>query len=273
MPEIETSTPSAWEPLTPRGVAAFANASSNRLFLVQFLVALVVAATAVWFLRAAWFPTVREAISRLPDKGEIRAGQLDWHGDSPTLLAEGTFLAFSVDLEHSGEIRSPAHVQVEFGRRNLVFRSLLGYEELAYPALGTVALNRQKLGPWWGAWRPQLLGIVAVGVVVFLMITWFVLALVYALPLWVLTFFVNCDLRPVQCWRLAGAALMPGALLMAVGIVLYDFGIVDLVGLGFITAGHLVLGWLYIFICPLFLPRTVATQSRAKNPFAGPNDQ
>lgn len=260
----------AWEPLTPRGVAAFARATNARLWLVQFLVALFVAATVVWFLYDAWFPTVRAAILQLPDEGEIRAGQLDWHGDSPRLLAEGTFLAFSVDLAHSGKIRSPAHVQVELGKQEFFVHSLFGYLEINYPARWIVAINREELGPWWGAWQPPLLGLAALGVVAGLMITWFVLATVYAPSVWVLVFFANRDLNLVACWRLAGAALMPGAVLMAAGVLGYDFGVVDLVGLGFITAGHFVLGWIFLFIGPLFLPRPSSVANPGANPFATP---
>jgi hypothetical protein len=57
---------------------------------------------------------------------------------------------------------------------------------------------------------------------------------------------------------------------MAAGILCYDFGVVDLVGLGFILAGHFVLGWIYLFIGPLFLPRSVAAKATGKNPFTGP---
>src|ERR1041385_4729190 len=188
----ETGTaPTAWEPLTPRGVAAFARASNGRLLLVQFLVALAVAASVVWFLRDGWFPTVREAGTQLPDAGQIRSSELDWRGKWPRLLAEGTFLALSVDLDHSGAIRSPAHLYVEFGRRDVWFRSLLGYMTVKYPSNWTVALNRQEMTPWWGAWPPVLLAGVAAGVVAGLLVLWFALALVYALPVWALVFFVN----------------------------------------------------------------------------------
>jgi len=251
-------------------VAAFARATSGRLFLAQFLVALLVAATVVWFLADAWFPTVRQAITHLPDKGEIRAGKLDWHGDSPRLLAEGSFLAFSVDLALSGEIRSPAHVQVELGKEAFSVHSFLGHLEVNYPVGWRVAFNREELAPWWGAWQPPLLGLAALGVVAGLMISWCVLATVYAFPVWLLVLFVNRDLKPRECWRLAGAALMPGGLLMAAGILCYDFGVVDLVGLGFILAGHFVLGWIYLFVGPLFLPRSVAAKANGKNPFTGP---
>ena len=250
-------------------MAAFARATSGRLFFVQLIVALVAAATAVWFLHDAWFPIVRQAITQLPGEGEMRAGKLDWRGDSPRLLAEGTFLAFSVDLTHSGEIRSPAHLQIEFGKDAFLIHSLAGYLEVKYPASGRVAFNREELAPWWGAWRPPLFALTAFGVVAGLMIAWFVLAAFYAFPVWVLAFFANRDLNPWECWRLAGAALLPGGLLMAAGILGYDFGMVDLVGLGFIFGGHVVVVWIYLLISPLFLPRSVAAQADGKNPFAG----
>ena len=95
-----------------------------------------------------------KAIEQLPDEGEIHFGNMDWRGESPQLLAEGTFLAFSVDLEHAGDQRSPAHVQLEFGRETFRLQSLLGYTEARYPAKWMVAFNRKELKPWWGAWQP-----------------------------------------------------------------------------------------------------------------------
>lgn len=261
------SLPFAWEPLTPRGVAAFARVTSVRLFVAQLLVALVVAAAVVWFLHDAWFPTVREAIEQLPDEGEIHFGNMDWRGESPQLLAEGTFLAFSVDLEHAGDQRSPAHVQLEFGRETFRLQSLLGYTEARYPAKWMVAFNRKELKPWWGAWQPALLAGAATGVIVGLLLLWFALATVYAAPVWLIAFFANRDLRLHEACRLAGAALMPGALLMALGILLYDFGVLDLVGLAFVAGGHVVLGWIYLFVSPLFLPENPLAASPRKNPF------
>jgi len=261
------SLPSAWETLTPRGVAAFTRAAWGRLFVVQLLIALVVAAAVVWFLHDGWCPTVRDAIERLPDEGKIHSGKLDWRGESPQLLAEGTFLAFSVDLEHASDRLSPAHVQVEFGRETFHLQSLLGYSEVRYPAKWIVAFNRKDLKPWWGAWQPALLAGAAAAVVVGLLLVWYALATLYTVPAWLVAFFANRDLRLNEAGRLAGAALMPGALLMAVGILLYDFGVLDLVGLGFVAGGHFVLGWIYLFVSPLFLPKNPTAASTRKNPF------
>ena len=61
----------AWEPLTPRGVAAFARAKLGRLLFVQFIVALLAAVAVVWFLDDGCFPTIGAAIRSLPATGDI----------------------------------------------------------------------------------------------------------------------------------------------------------------------------------------------------------
>src|SRR4051812_45144341 len=77
----------AWQPFTPRGVAAFAGATLTRLVLVQSIVAVIVAVALLWFLRIAWFPVITESIQRLPQAGVIRRGELQYGGESPGRLA------------------------------------------------------------------------------------------------------------------------------------------------------------------------------------------
>jgi hypothetical protein len=255
----------AWEPVTPRGVAAFARARFGRLLLVQFIVALLAAIAVDCFLDMGCFPTISAAIKQLPEQGEIRAARLNWHGDSPQLLAEGGFLAFDVDLEHTGQIHSPAQAQIEFGRETVRVFSLLGYREWNYPSGWMVAFNRTDLEPLWGAWKPDILAIATSTVVVGLMLSWAVLATVYFLPVWLICFFANHDLNFRQSWRLAGAALMPGALLLTAAIALYALGALDLIQMSFAFGAHLLLGWIYLFISPLFLPRRLSAERR--NPF------
>jgi hypothetical protein len=264
------SLPPAWEPLTPRGVAAFARAKASRLLLVQFLVALIVAAAVAWLLQDGCFPTVREAIRQMPAEGEIRLGKLIWRGESPRLLAEGRFLAFTVDVDHAGDIRSPAHFQLEFGQADLIAHSLFGDATGHYPRSGIIPFNRTELLPKWGAWQLALLAVAAVGVTLSLLLCWLVLATVYAGPVWVAGFFANRELKFCASWKLAGAALMPGALLLAGAILLYDLGGLDLVQMAFVFGGHLVLGWIYVAVSPLFLPRHSAYSVAGKNPFAPP---
>ena len=257
----------AWQPLTSRGVAAFARASVGRLLLVQLIVALLAAGTVVWFLQECWFPTIGEAIRALPAQGELRSGGLEWTGPSPTSLAEGRFLAFAVDLDHTGEVRSPAQVQVEFGRADFKVYSLFGRGRGAYPRDAVLAFNRTVLWPWWGAWSPAILAIVAGSVVAGLMAVWACLATIYCLPVWLIGFFADRDCSFGGCWRLAGAALMPGALLMCAALCMYGWGALDLVRLAVIAGAHVMLGWVYLFTSPLFLPRRPAPVLEG-NPFA-----
>lgn len=256
----------AWQPLTMRGVAALAQASLGRLLLVQFVVALMVAGTVVWFLHKDWFPQIGEAIRQLPPQGELRAGGLQWQGATPLRLAEGRFLALIVDLDHTGHARSPAHVQVEFGRTNCQALSLFGYVQGEYPRVWVVAFNRTELVPWWGAWAPAILAVAAGLVVAGLMVSWACLATVYFLPAWLVGFFANRELSLLGSWQLAGAALMPGAVFMGTAIVLYGFGALDLVRLAAAAGVHWVIGWIYLFASPFWVPRHPATVVKA-NPF------
>jgi len=257
----------AWEPLTPRGVAAFAHARLGRLLLVQIIVALIAAASVTWFLDDSIFPVVKMAIQNLPAGGEIRSAKLDWRGDSPKLLAEGRVFAFDVDLEHSGQINSAADFQIEFGRETIWSSAMLGYMEIPYPSGQIISFNRTELEPLWGAWTSTILFAAFVVAAIGVLASWWLLATIYFLPVWLLGFFVNRDLDFRASWKLSGAALMPGALLMAAGILLYDFGAVDLVQFGFIFGAHFVLGWIYLFVSLLFVPGISTVQPKG-NPFA-----
>jgi hypothetical protein len=261
-----TESTFAWEPVTPRGVASFARASYERLLAVQALFALATALIVVWVLATGFFPTVDDAISQLPDTGQIIHGELDVPDDSPQLLAEGHFLAFILDAKHTGAIRSPAQFQFEFGGDSLLIISLFGEAEIDYPTDQSFYFNHTDLQPKWGAWKPILLGLAGVATFLGLLLSWFLLTSLYCLPVWLIAFFANRDLNFLQSWRLAGAALIPGALLMSLSVWLYGFGAFDLVKLCFAFAMHFLIGWIYLLVSPFFLHRAVPAQK--KNPFA-----
>jgi hypothetical protein len=265
------ASPAAWEPLTPRGVAAFARAPLWRLVAAQLAVALLAAAVTGWFLEEECFPVVRAAIRHMPDEGEIRAQRLDWRGGSPVKLAGNHFLGLGVDLDHSGLLAREAHVQVEFGRGDLqiMVAPLPGRFIFDYPAGWRIAFNGPELDSRWGAWEPELMVGAAAAMVAGLLISWAVLATVYCVPVRLITLYENRDLNWGQSWRLAGAALMPGALFLTFGLLVYCLSSMALVQLGVVWALHLVIGWIYLFISPFFLPRHPAAEVARGNPFAG----
>lgn len=263
----------AWLPLTPRGVAAFASASSGRVLFVQFLFALAGAATVGWFFRSAWIPTVRDAIEALPAESRITQGTLEWPGKSPAVLAEGRFIGFVVDLEHRGEAVASSDILVELGKKDWHVSSLLGALHLpgvldtTYPAGYTIALNRDELGPWWGAREPFIIAI-AMGLSgLSLMCSWLMLAMLYAPLVWLAAFYGNRMANLRGCWRLAGAALMPGALFMSAAIVFYGLGAFDLLRLALAFGMHFIVGWFYLFASTACLPRNSGTLPAGANPF------
>jgi hypothetical protein len=269
MSTAEQSWRPAWEPLTPRGVGAFAGATLGRLLLAQLLVALLVAASVIGFLERGWFPVVRAAIHQLPALGEI-SEQLDWHGETPVQLAENRFLGFAVDLYHSGRLGRESHLQVEFGQDDLRIYSLLGYQVIDYPPGWKMAFNRTDLEPRWGAWEPFIAVGVGLLTVLGLMASWTALATIYFVPVRVISFLENHDLNFAQSWRLAGATMMPGALFLVAGIAGYSLGWIDLIQLTAMWGLHFLIGWIYLVIGPLFCPRSAGVKSVGANPFAEP---
>ncbi|HYG35770.1 MAG TPA: hypothetical protein VEC99_13350 [Clostridia bacterium] len=260
----------AWQPLTPRGVAAFARASLGRLFLVQFAVAILAAATLAWFLGTRWFPVVSAAIEQLPAHGEIRSGRLDLPGISVRPLAENRLLSVAIDLSHQGEARNPAHLQVEFGRGDIQLLSLFGALKAPYPRNWVIAFNRIDLEPWWGAWVPPILAIATGGTLTGLLIVWAGLATLYSIWAWLIAFFANRELTLTGSWRLAGAALMPGALFMTGALFSYGVGAMDLVQLLVVCVLHFVIGWTYLVLATLACPKQTVPGSDRANPFTVP---
>ena len=258
----------AWQPLTFHGVAAFAQAPLARLLLVQTVVALVAAASVMWFLYRAWLPTLNEAVRRLPVEGALVSGFLQWGDASPVCLADGRTLAVIIDPEHTGKARTPAQVQVELGRRDVKFFSVFGEMRIPYPPRGILPLNQPEVGPWWGAWAPVLVAIAGIGVGLSLLGIWACLATLYLLPVRLISFLAKRVCGLAGAWCLAGAALMPGALLMSGAIVLYGWGALDLVRLIAVCGVHLLAGWIYLLGSPFCLPRREAAKGAQENPFA-----
>ncbi len=265
--EAEDRTRVAWEPVSPGGVAAFADATVRRVWLVQLLIAVVLAGILVWVLYSAWFPVIHEAIWQLPSHGSVRSGRLSWEGETPARLAENHFLALTVDPRHQGGARSPAHLQVEFGERDVVFLSIFGAMQMPYPRGYMIAFNRDELEPWWGAWAPAILALTALAAIAVLMVTWGVLALLYCPIGWLIGFFANRRLDIRGSYRSCGAALMPGALFMGVVLVLYRLGALDVVRLLVMWATHLLIGWVYVIMMPFWRPRITGAATPKANPF------
>lgn len=257
--------PRAWQPLTFRGVAAFAGATATRVFIVQFLVLLVAVACLLQALELTWWPAVRTAIRTLPEVGRVQHGQLDWHGEPFAVLADSPSLSILVDAAGQHEPGQVADVQVEIAKTEIRVCTLVGCLPIVFEPVWDFPLNRVELVPWWGAWKPAIVAVTALLLALALGGAWWTLATLYSVPLRLLAILAG---RPVTLgggWRIAAMALMPGALLLSLGILAYGLIRLPLLLLVGIFVLHLLLGWVYS-IAAIFRLDTYAAIAAAASP-------
>ena len=260
--------PAAWQPLTPRGVAAFASARFGRIFLLLCTVALLSAGTVVWFLNTAWFPTIRAAIHELPPQGQITRQELRTPRTSSRPLAEHRFLGFVVLLSTSESTDLSSHIAVKFHRRNVDICSIFGCLRFDYPSGWIIEFNRTELEPRWAAWEPILMGAAAVAALLGLLVIWAALSFVYSIVAWIIAKIRKRLLSWPGSWAMCVAAIMPGALLLVAGVWTYGLGVLDVLQFVVLTVVHFLSAWVYIGFALAVLPKRAAGDSG--NPFAPP---
>jgi hypothetical protein len=248
-------------------IAGFSKHSFRGLLLVQLAVACVSVVILFWFLSHAWLPVLDQSISRMPATGQIRYGRLDWTAEAPVRLGESPFLSLIVDPKGSRELGQIADVQLELRERVLRVYSLLGFVDFPYVPQWQVALSQAEARAWYGAWRPFIIMGIAVFTVTLLFFVWFLVATLYALPLWLVAFFTDREITVAGCWKLAAAALLPGALWLGAAVMLYGLRRLSLTGLLVATPFHLLLGWLYLGVALRRLSRAKEATPLSENPF------
>lgn len=249
-------------------MAAFAQASWGRLFLAQVFFALLCAASAVWFLEHCYAPVIAQEIKIMPEGASLANGQL---AGVPGVQFSGTkFLSIAITADEDADLDQSADLQIALRRNHVVISfilsSALGSLEFDYDKPSALDLSRSHLEPWWGAWRPVLLAGAGLAVAAWLLLLWPVLACIYAPAAKLAAWFWDRQLSWPGAWRLAGAALLPGAALLAAGLVLYGLQMVDIFGLGYFGSVHFLVGWVYLLVAPAFAPR-LSSANISRNPF------
>jgi hypothetical protein len=262
----------AWQPFTFGGVAAFARAGWARLLLVAGLAAMLLGGIALWFVRTAWFPPVRRAIANLPAAAELRGGRLSWPAPGRAKLADTPFLSLAVSVEGLAGPELGGDLQLTLGTTSLRVASLFGYREFPYPRDAAIPLGRTAAEAWWWTWEPYLalgsLGLVAVGVLG----VWLALGLALAAPLRVYAALLGRCLTLGGAWRLAVAALLPGALAVGMALAAYILRRLGLAELVLSHALQLLVSVAYLLVAPMRLPAIANSGAAAEAGLGSPTN-
>jgi hypothetical protein len=255
----------AWQPFTPRGLAAFAKTTFGPVLLLLATTALITAGTVVWFLNTAWFPTIRAAMHELPDQGEIVNQKLNTPRVTAEPLAEHRWLGFVVLVGKpaSGDLNS--HIVVKFRKTTCEICSLFGCLRFDYPRGYSIEFNRVELEPRWGAWEPFILGAAAVGTFLLSVGFWIVMGFLYAFVPWVLAWSKKRDLSFMGSWWMCAAASVPGSSIFTAAIWAYGLGILDVLQFFLLAVAQVAICWVYIGFAFRLLPGR--PPPRGKNPF------
>ena len=252
-------------PWRGKAIGHLATVDFGLLWRTQWFMAILSAACLGFFLKTAWYPVLESAARSLPDSFEFHSGSLRWPSTESRVLAENPFLGISVELDPSSIPSITADLQLSFSERSFRIKSLLGSVQFPYLSSLHFQSGRVFSTAWLGAWGwVALLGICAISTFG-LMLSWWSLATLYWPASGLFSSLFRKPSHPSQSWRLGAAALLLGAGVMSLNLVLYSTFVTRAPGFiaGFVL--HLFIGWLGIPWGALHLPSRPKSQSR--NPF------
>lgn len=247
-PSAGSPTVAACIPLTGGGISKLAHAPISRLIFFQLITALIAGACVALALRQAWFPVVEAAVEQLPREAALQDGRLYWPDSVPRRLAQNSALEIVVQprTERFSTLGQTSDLQLELRLDHWRLNGILGGLLFLYPPSGLIPLDRQNTSAAWGAWKDIGTLLTAVLLSSSLVITWWALAWVYTIPVWLLGRFFERFFSPIIALKLSAGSLIPGALFASVGFVAYGFDQILLPGLILIQLAHIVVAWLFI---------------------------
>ena len=263
-PEAQESAPEpSGFPFSFSGVASFATTGWGRVLFWQAVLAIALGGSVMLVLGQYWAPVLDAAVAQLPEQAGLQEGQLHWPADQTGVLAENNYLRIIIDPNSQQQHGQLADLQIEFRRNSWVLSSVFGYLDFPY-AVDEFSINRETHIPWWGSRRPFLLlgGSVAVSVSYCLLTLLF--GFIGVWPAKTVVFFADREGGLSKLWRLTTAAWLPAGALLTMGCLCYALQFLPLMGLLILILLHLIVGWVFLFFAPFFLPPAVHT---AENPF------
>jgi|688.fasta_scaffold178239_3 hypothetical protein len=252
----------AWQPLTGGGVAAFAQATLVRVVVFQFAFAFAGAFALVLALRLAWVPTVEDALRQLPEHtANVKAGRLNWPGINLVVLGERPQLSLMVNPVEGTKTGQVSDIQAELLPDRLRVRGLLGFVDLAYPPELELPLTLTGGRAAWDAWRTSGAAVAGGLTAAGLIAGWWILATIYALPVWGIAVLGSRSPGAAGAWKLAAVSQLPATALLFGFLLLYAVRAIPPTGLGVGAVISLLSAWVWIAWAIAKLPASSATAS------------
>jgi hypothetical protein len=263
------SRASAWQPLTGRGVAAFADASFGRLFFFQLLGAIASTLALLWALQTAYVPVFNRALSQLPERASVHLGRLQWPNQNAATLADSPHFAIAVRPVDDAEPDRTADLQVELSPRSIRLGGILGYHDWPYPPAAEWNLGRLEASALWAAWRWPLRFLFSVILAAAFIGAWWILQALFSPILWTLGLMFRRNLSFGSAWRQAGAAWLTAFLFADAAIFAYTRRWLALPGLAValsvaVASGPVLMAWA---LASLRTGQETESRVPEKNPF------
>lgn len=254
IPVAATEPKSVLQPFTFRGVALYAHNPFRRIFFAQFITALAIAALFAWLIATRYVPVVTQAISLLPETAGLHSGILA--GISSPIISGDKFFSIAAKSDANFSPGNTSDLQIRFHEETVELYSIAGWISFPYDPKISIDLSRKKAEPWWGAWKPIIIGGSGLGFLLWLYLSWRLLSLVYMTAAKSVAWFLNRDLSWTGASRLCSAALLPGAVFLAVSILAYGLQFLSLPAIFVCFLLHFIVGWIYAGGALFFLPKT-----------------
>ncbi len=213
---------------------------------------------------------MHNALPHLPEAASIASGSLSWPDEQSVRLAQNPWLdvVVSPGPNHTDPtLGQTADLQLELLRNHFRIHGPLGHLSQPYPESFQFDLGRIPAVAAWDAWRRPASVLIACGVSLGLLGSWWCLASLFCLPAWILARSLGREVHIGSVWKMAAAALIAGALIAATGLAAYAIGVIRLPGLLLSQALHLPFGCIWLFWGILSLPPGARPRKANPNPF------
>jgi hypothetical protein len=256
----------AWQPITGRGVAAFADASLARALVFHLIAVVLSSGMAGWTLYRTWVPAIDRAVEHLPESGgQIRFGRFSWPGTDSQILGETPQFGVAVNPSGRSAPGQVADLQLELLPDELHVAGLAGHIALPYPDSLQIALDRVGGRAGWQAWNWVIVLAVVVSLLLAFWVMGWILAMLLMVPVWIISHLANRHLTLVGAGQICLVAWIPGALFLNLGMWGYSWNWLRLTGfVGCFIGLHLI--WL-TWIAWAVAARPAQVRAEPRNPF------